>query len=157
MNTACVYKIFCKDATITDFYVGSTTNFVKRVATHKSHCNNKNNSERPQYNTRLCIFIRQNGGFENWNFEILEMCDKGCEKNIEDKYIKQLNPTLNSNQWAIRTLEEQRNRRREYYHNNKYKYLDTIKEWQLENREKINARKRELYAEKKQREQNIII
>ena len=40
-----IYKIVCKDLNITDFYVGHTTNFIKRKATHKTACNNINNKK----------------------------------------------------------------------------------------------------------------
>ena len=35
-----IYKLCCKDILITDIYVGSTTNIVKRRHNHKSYCNN---------------------------------------------------------------------------------------------------------------------
>ena len=38
-----IYKIYCKDSSIYDFYVGHTTNFIKRKSLHKSSCSNKNN------------------------------------------------------------------------------------------------------------------
>ena len=37
-----IYKIVCNDLNITDLYIGHTTNFIKRKATHKSNCNNIN-------------------------------------------------------------------------------------------------------------------
>jgi predicted GIY-YIG superfamily endonuclease len=36
-----IYKIVCKDTEIKDVYVGSTTQFTKRKASHKSACHNK--------------------------------------------------------------------------------------------------------------------
>ena len=36
-----IYKIVCNDPNITDCYIGSTTNIVKRRQSHKSACNNK--------------------------------------------------------------------------------------------------------------------
>lgn len=35
------YKIFCKDTTIKDLYVGLTTNFVQRKHAHKQSCKMK--------------------------------------------------------------------------------------------------------------------
>ena len=34
-----IYKIICKDETITDIYIGHTTNFKQRNKLHKSTCN----------------------------------------------------------------------------------------------------------------------
>ena len=41
-----IYKIRCEDENITDIYVGSTTNFIKRKNIHKSVCNNENSAPR---------------------------------------------------------------------------------------------------------------
>ena len=43
-NKSTIYKLCCKDTEITDEYVGSTTNFSRRKAEHKSHCHNENGS-----------------------------------------------------------------------------------------------------------------
>jgi hypothetical protein len=50
------YEIVCKDLTITDRYVGSTTNLVKRHTIIKSVCNENN-----IHNTYVYQFIRKNG------------------------------------------------------------------------------------------------
>ena len=60
-----IYKICCRDKSITDVYIGSTTNFVKRKPLHKTTCNNEIGK---CYNSYVYGFIRENG---NWdNFEI---------------------------------------------------------------------------------------
>ena len=56
-----IYKLCCKDANITDIYVGSTTNFKQRKKEHKADCHNENNKN---YNRPVYKFIRENGG--NW-------------------------------------------------------------------------------------------
>ena len=33
-----VYKLYCKDPEITEFYIGSTINLIKRLYTHKFQC-----------------------------------------------------------------------------------------------------------------------
>ena len=50
-----IYKITCKDPTVTDLYVGHTTNFVQRRDQHKQ---SSVNSDGKLYN-----FIRNNGAF----------------------------------------------------------------------------------------------
>ena len=58
-----IYKLCCKDVNITDEYVGGTTNFYGRKGNHKGKCNNSN--------TRVYKFIRENGGWDNW--EMIEI------------------------------------------------------------------------------------
>ncbi len=36
-----IYRIVCKDLSITECYVGHTTNFTKRKCQHKNDCNNE--------------------------------------------------------------------------------------------------------------------
>jgi len=49
-------------------YVGSTDNFSSRKRQHKHNCHNP---DRPAYNTKVYQYIRANGGFNNWRFDIL--------------------------------------------------------------------------------------
>jgi predicted GIY-YIG superfamily endonuclease len=37
-----IYKIFCKDPSIKEIYIGHTTNFVTRKSEHKTSCKNSN-------------------------------------------------------------------------------------------------------------------
>ena len=63
-NNIIIYKLCCKDPLITDIYIGSTTNFTKRKAAHKSNCNNENCKE---YKFYVYEFIRDNGNWTNWD------------------------------------------------------------------------------------------
>jgi len=88
-----VYKIFNK--MIDDYYIGSTINFHRRRSEHKCDCNNEN-SER--HYIKLYKFIRNNGGFADWHFEILFLFDnKESMIAKEIKLIRELKPTLNTN------------------------------------------------------------
>lgn len=62
------YKISCKDESISDVYIGHTTNFVQRKSGHKQSCNN---SKSANYSCKLYEFIRQNGGWNNWRMDII--------------------------------------------------------------------------------------
>ena len=64
-----IYKIFCKDTSITELYVGHTTNFVQRKHLHKQNCINKNSLS---YRCKLYEVIRNNGGWDNWRMEIVD-------------------------------------------------------------------------------------
>ena len=91
-----LYKIVCKDLKIKDLYVGYTTNYVQRKYAHKQNCNN---SKSVNYSYKLYEVIRANGGWNNWDMEIIKLfnCkDKFEAKQKEIYYIVLLKPTLNS-------------------------------------------------------------
>ena len=91
-----IYKITCKDPSITDVYVGHTTNFVQRKQCHKQSCNNDKN---PANNCKIYKVIRENGGWENWIMEIVNFfnCRDHYEaRKKEQEYFTLLNATLNS-------------------------------------------------------------
>ena len=65
-----MYKLVPNDVNLDLIYIGSTTNFRARKAVHKNICNNENDKD---YNKKKYQYIRNNGGFENQDFEILEL------------------------------------------------------------------------------------
>jgi hypothetical protein len=90
------YKIVCKDITITDLYVGSTTDFKARKGNHKSKCNNVTE---PTYNFKVYQFMRENGGWENWDMVMIhrQSCvDKLEAHKMERGFIETFGATLNS-------------------------------------------------------------
>ena len=105
-SNACVYKLICKDVSITDMYIGSTINLMVRIPQHKYCCINKNIKA---YNYKVYKCIRENGGWENW--EAVKICDvKPCLDKydlhkVEGEYQRQLKPTLNK-EIAGRTYKE---------------------------------------------------
>jgi len=142
-----IYKISCKDETITDSYIGSTINIHERKIQHKFNCNNENSNS---YNFKLYKFIRENGGFDNWNIEIideLEMVDTNEMRDIERKYIedKDNNATLNTF-IPNRSRKEYHNDNKKklnkksllYYYQNKEKNKKYMYEYRKQNKEKIN-------------------
>jgi hypothetical protein len=91
-----IYKITCKDPSIKDVYVGHTTNFVQRKHSHKQSCINEKS---PNHQCKLYKIIRENGGWYNWNMEIINFfnCKDHFEARIkEQEYFVSLNATLNS-------------------------------------------------------------
>jgi len=60
-----IYKICCKDTSITECYVGSTTQLIKRRYHHKKMC--KDGKPIRVYN-----FIRESGGWDNWEVVPIE-------------------------------------------------------------------------------------
>ena len=77
-------------------YVGHTTSFTKRKASHKSTCNNPNSS---YHNLKVYTMIRENGG---WGmFKMLEIKKFPCNDDREacaeeDKCMKELKANMNS-------------------------------------------------------------
>lgn len=91
-----IYKITCKNPEVFDVYVGHTTNFVQRKHTHKICCND---SKSPVYNCQLYEIIRNNGGWNNWQMEIINIFN--CRDHYEamqkeQEYFVTLNATLNN-------------------------------------------------------------
>jgi hypothetical protein len=90
------YKIYCKDETNKDLYVGHTTNFVQRKHAHKASCGN---SKSANYSQKVYKTIREYGGWNNWIMEIIAFhnCKDGYDaRKIEQEYYEKLGATLNS-------------------------------------------------------------
>lgn len=91
------YKIYFKED-LKYFYIGSTNNFSSRKSHHKKNVNNKSGKS---YWCKLYKFIREKGGWDNFNMVILY---KHTFENKEDrKYDEQClinisNPTLNTSE-----------------------------------------------------------
>ena len=154
-----IYKLCCKNTDITDIYVGSTTNFDRRKAQHKSNCNNEN---REGYNIYLYQFIRANGGFQNWDMILIEnvnVDNKRDLEKIERKFIDELKPSLNTTT-PYRTKDERKEyekehskkyrkenktkikeKRKIYYEEHKTELLEQKKEYHKENKEKKDEKK----------------
>ena len=91
-----IYKITCKDKTITDVYVGHTTNFVQRKHAHKQNCLSE---KAANHNCKLYEVIRANGGWTNWRMEIINFfncADHYAARKKEQEYFIELKATLNS-------------------------------------------------------------
>ncbi len=142
-----IYKLCCKDANITDIYVGSTLSFRHRKSSHKSCCNNEKNFK---YNFDLYKFIRENGGFSNWDMILIEYykCDTKLElEKREREVIENLKPSLNRSiptrtkkEYQEKYDQDNKEKRKEYYEqyyeNNKEQISEKNKEWYENNKEK---------------------
>ena len=137
-----IYQIVCKDITITDKYVGHTTNFTNRKRDHKKNCNNI------KINTYVYTIIRQNGGWENWDMIMIEeisVANVNEAKKIERHWIETLNATLNK-MIPGRTLPEYGKKYRE---NNKDALKEKHKLYDQNNKDKIKERKQLYYQNNK--------
>ena len=127
-----VYKLFCKD--FDEFYIGSTTNFHHRKIAHKSICNNEKDKA---YNKKLYKYIRNNGQFDEWEFEILELGEYENDKymkNRERYFIETLKPSLNSNipnrthkEWCIDEYEKVQASRKKYNETHREKIKEQMR------------------------------
>ena len=126
-----LYKIFCKDSSITDIYVGRTTNFILRKSQHKYQCKKKSK-------LYLYEFINNNGGWDNWNMEIIENYSCTCSNEADNK-----------EQYWINTLQATLNIQIKY-DSTQYK-----KDWYFQNRERIRLHQEKYRNEKKQQQEDL--
>jgi len=90
------YKIYCKDPSIKELYIGHTTNFVQRKYSHKQGCINPKSMN---YKCKVYEVIRDNMGWDNWTMEIIAF--HNCEdlysaKKQEQHYFEEYKATLKS-------------------------------------------------------------
>lgn len=159
-SNACIYKIICKDESITDMYIGSTINFKSRESVHKHHCNNPNSKK---YNCKIYKFIRENSGWQEW--QMIKICDVKCLdgydlRKAEGSYQRELKPTLNyeiagrskeegCKAYRIKNKDKINADMKPYRIKNKDKIKKYMKAYRIKNKDRINKVKRENYAKKK--------
>ena len=149
-----IYKLCCKDPSITDVYVGHTTNFTNRKKTHKSRCNLETTK---YYNLYVYQFIRNNGGWNNWSMVEIEHISctntNDAVKN-ERNYIELLGATLNTQVPSNTTINSTDTLSRDEYkkqhfieykeHFTKYKH-----DWYEKNKSITLERSKKRYEENK--------
>jgi len=137
-----IYKIVCNNLSVTDCYVGHTTNFIQRKSCHKSlthtNCNYK------VYQT-----IRDNGGWYNWSMIEVEKypCKDFNEACARERYwyetlkgnLNMLNPSRNKKEYRDETKEKMQKYQKEYHIKNK-EYKNKMSKTHYENtKEEINC------------------
>jgi len=116
LNTI-IYKIICKDSNITNTYVGLTIDFKERKRQHTKNCINFKKG-------KLYDFIRNNGGWDNWEMLVVEnySCLTRKEAGLREKYwYETLNANLNKN-YPSRNYDE-------YYEANRERFLEVSRSW----------------------------
>ena len=143
-----IYKIVCKDLSITDVYVGSTTNFTNRKRDHKKSCNNPDHKS---FKEKKYEIIRNNGGWINWEMIEIEKfpCNDSNEARSRERYwYEMLNANLNS-QRPLTTLDERitdvQQKCKIYYEANKEKMIARSREYNTQNKEKIREKRNEIF------------
>ena len=142
-----IYKIVCKDSSITELYIGSTTNLYQRIATHKSNCVLLDNEH---YNIKVYKFIRDHGGWDNW--EVIELYKYPCnskkeltveERRAYDSYNSHLNhqkPNRTKAEYYTDHFDDRREylnkKSKEWHQNNLEKARQSARDSAEANREK---------------------
>lgn len=151
----CIYRIRHKlDTDNKMIYIGSSFKFRKRRDQHKHICTNKDDRH---YNTYLYQYIRENGGWDMFDCDILETCDADEEwrKQREQEYITAFKPKLNCvnaygrnedrKQLYLKTNHENKKAMdRAYHHRNKEKISQQKKIYDQIHKEEISKRRREV-------------
>jgi hypothetical protein len=141
-----IYKIVCNDLAVKELYVGNTTDFVKRRHSHKNNCINHSSKH---FNCKVYQYIRDNGGWDNWNMILIE--DYPCNNKLEAErqerhWFETLNATLNTNfpsrnynEWKQDNREHFLNYQKEYYEENKEHRLKQCSNRYFSNKEALNS------------------
>ena len=128
-----VYKI---TNTITgDFYIGSSKDVKQRWANHKCKSTWKNYPNNPMY------LDMQKYSVDKFSFQILKEVEPEYLKETEQKFIKTLKPTCNSNNangWDIERYKEYQKKYQKKYHKS-----DKCKEYQKEYHNQLCSYNRE--------------
>ena len=142
-----VYRIVQNHITL---YIGSTTNFVKRKANHKSDCNNE---KKKSFHFPIYKYIRANGGWDNGFQMVLiqeyPLCKNSLELEMyELSHCDAYEPDLNARRPCL-TDEDRKDYSLTYYKNNKADYLKRSKDFYHNNKELCKIKNREKYLKRK--------
>ena len=129
VDTLRLFKMVCKSKTMKDHYIGFTTWHLEFQLRHmRSDYTNENS---PSYNSKLNNCIRDNGGWENWQMQLMSEGDWQNRKHAQQQQqaLVKASPgaTLNQEYYA-KTKEEQIEERREKDRIYKYKNKASITE-----------------------------
>ena len=137
-----------------NIYIGSTSNFKNRKNVHKSACNNENMRS---YNKPAYLFIRDNGGWDEWVMIPIEEwpCENKNQLEIRERYwIDFLKPKLNK-VVPTRTGKEYRevnkDKIKEYREVNKDKFREYRRQYYEDNKDKLNERMKQYRADNKEK------
>ena len=149
-----IYKLVHKnDQDNENIYVGSTTNFRGRKVKHREKYYDKNAKE---YNYKVYQFIRENGGWDEWEMVAVETypCESKKELEIRERFhietlkskLNQIIPTRTHKEWREDNKEHIKEKKKKEYEDNK----EHIKERSLKNyyaKHEENKEKNKQYRE----------
>lgn len=126
-----IYWIHSNTEGVTRCYVGQTSDFDKRKSTHKSNCNNDKSAA---YNYVVYKYIRDNGGWDAFEIEVLEIIKDGYEETAGHRelyWIQQKHADLNK-QMPTRTTKESQ---KAYYEQHKQQIIERHQRYVEEHKE----------------------
>ena len=135
-ENAVIYMMKHKTDDKKEYYIGSSYEFKQRCRAHKSYCNNQNSK---QYNLKVYQYIRENGGFDEWDIILLYdyPCKNKNELELEEqRAVKKYKSTLNT-QIPCRT-------KKEWCNDNKEKIAEKKKNGMKQIRKKYNNIKKNI-------------
>lgn len=147
---ACIYKLVCKNPEKKEIYVGSTKNIHQRAYNHYLTSINPNSKE---YNVKKNVYIRENGGWDN--FELVKLCDFEYTERVElrkkeQEYIDALKPSLNQFRAYNWKGYDQI-----YRDSRKDKKAESNRKYYLKNKERLIANKKIYRAKKKEEKKKL--
>ena len=89
-----IYKLCCRDISVTGIYVGMTTNFEQRKRLHRGSCTTE--SCKSHY-LLVYTFIREHGGWSNWDMVLVDTVNAASKleaHKAEREYIESLGAVL---------------------------------------------------------------
>jgi vacuolar-type H+-ATPase subunit I/STV1 len=153
-----IYKLCCDDPTITDIYVGHTTDKIRRKREHKSRCNNQNSE---YYNFYVYQFIRENGGWDNWSLVVLQEypCENKNQAEMRERYwietqqstLNKVIPTRTKQEWNEENQEKLNEYQNLYHQEKKQKIREQRKQYRKKNKEELKEIKKIYYQENKEK------
>ena len=123
MSVGVVYRLSSNDESATAVYIGSTTNLYLRLNVHRCDARKKK--------SKIYDYINEHGGFSNWKCDILEeveFTDKQSLLKRERYWYDKHNNLLNTN-----------------------KPGRSMKEWEIDNADRIKEYQRQYYLMKKEK------
>lgn len=157
-----IYRIKCKDESIKETYIGHTTNYYHRFHTHQSRCIIETD---PSYNLYLYKIIRDFGGWDNWDMEIIieYPCKIKREAELKEReYIETIegcvnyqHPTRSKEEYRALRKEERKLYQRDWWAENGHRYADRYqteeykeykKQYQKNNKLRISNQRSNRYA-----------
>ncbi len=127
------YKITCFDESVTDCYVGSTTNLARRRYLHKFMCDHHHEKKYNHVMTNLYKTINEHGGWQNWKLSPIDKkeCCKLDARIYETKLMEDHKSSLNKNR-AYSTKEQQAEIQKKWQEAHKAELKETYKKWREE-------------------------
>jgi hypothetical protein len=144
-----IYKLVCNDVNITETYVGHTTNFTKRKASHKERCNDINGKK---YHLKVYQIMRQNGGWDNWSMIEIEKynCNDNNEARARERYWYELLSSKMNDKIPLRTKEEFKKMKSENDKRYREKHEEELKIYRENNKEKLAMQRKLRYENSKE-------